>query len=68
MSKPDYDIKQIKVGDEVIYHDRYAEEGSSTWRVISKLDKTLIVIEKIEKGVTEKRMIDASDVERLIVK
>ncbi len=68
MKKQEYTINEINIGDLVTWQDKYAKYENSTWRVIKKLDHTILVIEKIENDITEKRMIDVSDVEALINK
>jgi len=65
MAKSRYNIKEINIGDSITYKYKYSEYKFSTWKVVGKLDKTLLVVEKIENDIIERRLIDITDVETL---
>jgi hypothetical protein len=59
---------QINVGDEITYKDKYVKPGTSNWKVVGKLDKSILFIERNENGVIDKRMIDVSEIETIVGK
>jgi hypothetical protein len=66
MKKQKYNIEQIHIGDELVYKEKYREGGFPNWKVISKLDESLIVIEMSKGDIKEKRIIELSDITELI--
>jgi hypothetical protein len=62
-----YTIDQINIGDEIYYEDRFRSNRDPNWKVVGKLDKSLLIIEIIKPGSTEQRVIDIMDVEKLEV-
>ncbi len=68
MSKQEFSSKDFKPGDLITWNDRYDNGIISTWRVIKKLDHTILVIEKLGEESSGMKMIDVSDVEAIISK
>jgi hypothetical protein len=54
-----YTFEQIKIGDNIYYEDKYLSRRNLYWKVVAKLDKSILMIEPAESGDgNEKRMID----------
>jgi hypothetical protein len=66
MKKHKFTIEDIHIGDEVIYKEKYRENGFPNWKVISKLDQSLIVIEINDGNIHEKRIIELTEITELI--
>jgi hypothetical protein len=62
-----YTIDQIHIGDEIYYEDKFRSNRYPNWKVVGKLDKSLLVIQIIKDGSSEQRVIDIMDVENLVV-
>ena len=62
-----YTIDQIHIGDEISYEDKYQSNKFPSWKVISKLDKSLLIIEITDKGFSEQRIIDIMEIENFVV-
>jgi len=60
--------KNVSIGDEVTYRDRYAENGFSNGKVISKLDYTILVLEIVENGLVRTKLVDESEIENILSK
>jgi hypothetical protein len=66
MSKPKYTIGQINIGDKIIYKEKYRTNGYPFWKVVAKVDQSLIMIEINEGIFHEKRIIEISEIKELI--
>jgi hypothetical protein len=64
MSK--YKQSQIKIGDMI--HYKYSNNTFYTGRVVNKLDKTILMVERQKEGLTENKMIYVSDVHTVLDK
>jgi hypothetical protein len=62
-----YKIGQIRIGDEIIYRYKHKTSGYPNWKVVSKIDKSLLVIEIKKEGIDERRIIDIEDVKELVI-
>jgi hypothetical protein len=60
-----YTIEQINIGDEIYYEDKFRSNRYPNWKVVGKLDQSLLIIEIIKPGSSEQRVIDIMDVEKL---
>jgi hypothetical protein len=61
-----YTRSQVKIGDEVQFSNRYIEHTHYKWKVVAKLDNTILMVEINEPGISERRMIDIDDVIEVI--
>ncbi|UAY51004.1 hypothetical protein [Ferruginibacter albus] len=61
---PKYRLDQIRIGDEIYYEDKYVSKRHPSWKVVNKLDKSILIIETTDSknNQTIKRMIDFMDV------
>jgi hypothetical protein len=51
-------IQQVNIGDEIQYSHRQLEIPPDNWKVVAKLDKSVLLIERVENGELIKRMIE----------
>jgi hypothetical protein len=65
MSK--YRIEEINVGDEIYYEDKYRSNRHLHWKVLKKIDESMLLIEGNEAGFNEQRLIDILDVRKLVL-
>jgi len=62
------DQKNISIGDEITYRDRYASEGFSKGKIVGKLDHTILVVEIIDNGMVRNKLVDESEIESIVTK
>ncbi len=54
-----YSFEQIQIGDNIYYEDKYVSSSNLYWRVVAKLDKSILMIESADAtNKKEKKMID----------
>ncbi len=61
-----YSFNNIRKGDKVQFSNKYINNTNSFWKVIAKLDNTILMVELISDNNQERRMIDVSDVTKVI--
>jgi hypothetical protein len=66
MRKQKYTIEQINIGDKITYKEKHRENGYPFWKVIAKVDQSLLMIEIDEGSFHEKRIIEIDEVQELI--
>jgi hypothetical protein len=64
---PNYTIEEINIGDEIYYEDKYRSNKYPRWKVIQKLDRSMLLISPNESGTTETRLIDIFEVRKLVL-
>jgi hypothetical protein len=62
MKKAPYTIKDIQVGDEILFEDTHKVEHNLFWRVINKISNNRLVVEIREMGYAQKYIIFVKDV------
>ncbi|UAY51272.1 hypothetical protein [Ferruginibacter albus] len=63
-----FNISQIDIGDLISCLDKFPSRNYSTYQVTNKLDKTILIVEKIGDAESEKRMIDIKDIVEVVQK
>ena len=63
-----YKDRQINIGDEILFIERYPEEVYSIGMVINKLDEGILFVEKKHDQFTKNRMVSIHDVESIFNK
>lgn len=62
---PRYKIEDVNIGDEIQYTHHTVNIPPDNWKVVAKLDKTILIIEREEAALNKRRMIEIQDVVKI---
>ena len=62
MNKPQFDVGDIEVGDEILFDDAGIVEHNLFWKVVNKISHSRLIVEIREMGFAQKIVIETGDV------
>lgn len=62
LNQPRFEMKDIQVGDEILFDNAGAVEHNLFWKVVNKISHSRLIVEIREMGFAQKIMIETRDI------